>query len=628
MCGLVFAVGPDVSRFAPRFAAALRSISHRGPDAKRIHEWPGAVFGHRRLSIIDLSDAANQPLFDDSGNAIIFNGEIYNYLEVREDLMSLGIRFNTASDTEVLLRAYTHWGPECLARFNGMWTFCIWDAARKAAFVSRDRFGVKPLYYAKVDENLLFASEPKAILALQPSLRVPNERQIARFLGLGELHAGSESFYEGIKSFPQSSWALVPAAAPALVPHIYWRLDLSRSREDHGESEASFAQLFESAVKLRLRSDVPVGLSLSGGLDSSAIAVAMKEGGASAPPCFTATYGDRNRGEEHWAAVAAAKTGATLIPVEAGREQWVETLRRIAWHMDGPGYSPAVYPAWRIMREARARGIPVILEGQGADELLAGYPQHGAVELRRMLSAARIAELPSAFGALRRTFGAKSLSGWILRQGLPAAFRVYRRHRSGASVLRPDMRAHLDAALPETPHIGGWDGASALNITLAKDFFRDILPNLLHYGDAISMAHSIESRLPFMDYRLVEWAFAAPQSAKLNHGQTKAVLRAYLRQRELPSIADRPDKQGYPTPTAEWLRAEGAHIVRDTVLAADSRVLAFCERSKLKSLFEATSHSDSVRSHLAYKLLSLEIWLRTCIDGTSADDATPSEQAI
>ena len=607
MCGIVGVIGPNSVAFTPNFAKAIETLAHRGPDGEGSYADGLVLLGHRRLSIIDLSQLGAQPMIDPTGCVITYNGELYNYLELKRELLNAGHEFISSSDTEVIIKSYLQWGSECVKRFNGMWAFCLWDPRRKVALLSRDHFGIKPLYTATLGGCVLFASEPKALLALAPQLTAVDTEAVARFIGMGELYSSGRSFYENISIFPSASNAEVYAECPRSAPGTYWRL--SCDHRGIGELDQNeFDELFEDAVRIRLRSDVPVGLTLSGGIDSTCILAAMAKFTKAGATCLTAAYGPDAGGEQGWAALAAAKCDSRLIAVIAPGEQWLETLPRIAWHLDGPGYSPAVFPTWKIMEAARAHEVPVLLEGQGADEAFGGYPHYGAISLATALRAARIGESAVIARELAQSFGLKLVLGWMLRYTMPRLFSFYRESRGGLSILNDQLRSLLPSVetAPELDNLR--DGM--LTAKLASDFTRDVLPSLLQYGDAISMAHSIESRLPFLDVRLIESIFSAGDQAKIRSGITKPILRNYLRRMSLAVIADRKDKLGYPTPLNTWLMRDSSRAIKKLLLSDESRILRYCSPDAIRSAIGRLGHDSIAVSHLLYKLISLEVWLR------------------
>lgn len=616
MCGILGWLGQHGPGDAGRFGNALDLLAHRGPDDCGLFMAPGVLLGHRRLSILDLSAAGHQPMQEPASNAVIvFNGEIYNHVELRGELEGLGHRFTGHSDTEVLLHALIEWGEQALTRLNGMWAFAFWQPAKQRLLLARDRFGVKPLYYRSGPDGLAFASEPKALLALFSGHRAVSEPALLDFLGNNLLYARGESFYRGIQVLPPAHYAICEAGAGNMRLSRYWGYpadtDGTLGEED---AVAQFGALFTDAVRLRLRSDVPVGLTLSGGLDSTGVLAAAARYSSAPLTCFTSMYGENEPGELSWAKLASGAVNAPLIAVAAPQEDWLPTMRKIAWHMDGPGYSPAVYPLWHLMRRARAEGVPVLLEGQGADEALAGYPQYAVLEFLSYL-AGKAAQRPSLagiverIGSLRRTFSLSWTMAWMARELSPALLR-WHRHRVGfQSLAREGLR------LPDPPEFRADQNDEPVRRRLLADHSLNILPGLLHYGDAISMAHGVEARNPFMDYRLVEWMFRLPARVRFNRSETKWVLREYLRAHGQPAIGNRPDKKGYPTPAGKWLASEQGREIENLLLDRHSPLYQWCDPEKIRRLIGQNRQGVMAAEHHLYKLVSAQIWLNECIAG-------------
>lgn len=614
MCGILGWSGRHGPEDAARFSAALDLLAHRGPDDRGIHAAPGILLGHRRLSILDLSSAGHQPMVEPaSGAVIVFNGEIYNHIELRAELEGLGHRFLGHSDTEVLLHALVEWGERALPRLNGMWAFAFWEPRAQRLMLARDRFGVKPLYYRDAPDSLAFASEPKALLALFPEHRAVSERALLDFLGNNLLYARGESFYQGIHVLPPAHYAVHEAGAAGFRVSRYWDYpEKADEALDADDALAQFDALFTDAVRLRLRSDVPVGVTLSGGLDSTGVLAAGSLHSAAPLTCFTSIYGKGEMGELPWAQRASAAVRAPLIAVSAPPDGWLDTLRKVAWHMDGPGYSPAVYPLWHLMRQARAEGVPVLLEGQGADEALAGYPQYAVLELLGYLSG-RLRQRPNMTGiterlrVLHRTFSLPWALAWSARELSPMLLRWHRRRVGFQSLMRKGIQ------LPELPAQWMTKDPDPVRQRLLADHSLTILPGLLHYGDAVSMAHGVEARQPFMDYRLVEWMFRLPARLRFHQNETKWVLREYLRAHGQQSIGDRPDKQGYPTPVGKWLASEQGREVEHLLLDHHSLLNQWCDSGKIRRLIEQNRHGVMAAEHHLYKLLTTRIWLMECL---------------
>ena len=615
MCGILGWAGPEAPPFSSeKFEFALTLLQHRGPDDHGIWSSNGVVLGHRRLSIIDLTQAGHQPMKSVSGRTqIVFNGEIYNYIELRDELRGAGIDYRGCSDTSVLLEAVEAWGTSALSRLNGMWSFATWNESRRELFLCRDRFGVKPLYYRMGPEGIAFASEPKALLALFPENRRMCREAMINFLAYNQLFVGRESFYEGIYVLPPAHYARYSCATNSIEIKRFWDYPSDTNHSITGDQAiAEFRELFDNGVRIRLRSDVPVGITLSGGLDSSAILASAAAQAPVAPRCFTSTYADSGMGELDWAKTAAEAAGAPLTEAPAIQRDWLKVLNDVVWFMDSPGYSPAVYPLWCLMRTARAAGVPVLLEGQGADEALGGYPQYSILELLQYLQGS--VEPRSARGILSRlsgmrgTFSALWAIAWLARELSPTMLRWHRSRVGFQSLLRRGVMLPSSEKQPLPPN------TDPVRHRLMADHARDILPGLLHYGDAISMAHSVEARDPFLDYRLVEWIFRLPTAFKLHNGQTKWVLREFLRANSMKAIGNRRDKKGYPTPTGEWLASEQGRELEMRLVEKASPLHEWIEPRKLNKLFHLHRHGALAAEHHLYKLISAQMWIDRCID--------------
>lgn len=613
MCGILGWLGARPSDDVDRFEVALDTLAHRGPDDSGVwSDGGGVLLGHRRLAIIDLSPAGHQPMQDPaSGTVIVFNGEIYNHAELGEELKRLGHCLTGHSDTEVLLHALIEWGVDVLPRLNGMWAFALWLPGRRQLLLARDRFGVKPLYYRRGKAGLAFASEPKALLSLFPEHREIEENTLLDFLGNNLLYARSTSFYHGVDVVPPAHFALYDPNSGSLELTRYWDYPQETERQlTADEALEEFSSLFEDAVRLRLRSDVPVGITLSGGLDSTGVLSAAAGEAALAPTCFTSIYSDNVQGERAWAELASRAANATLVPVAAPQDDWLPTLRKISWHMDAPGYSPAVYPLWHLMKRARAEGVPVLLEGQGADEALAGYPQYAVVEMLAYLqgrSGRRDARgIGGRLSALQKTFSLRWAFAWALRELSPTMLRLHRRRVGFESLMRESV------ALPGLPENASPRRVDPVGERLLQDHSRDILPGLLHYGDAMSMAHGIETRNPFLDYRLVEWMFRLPPSLRFRNHETKWVLREYLRVHGQERIGNRPDKKGYPTPVGQWMATFG-HELEHLLCDTPTPLHEWCDPQRIRRLIEQNRTGGMSASHHLYKLLSTQLWIQECV---------------
>jgi len=606
MCGILGVLGNTARVSEAVFKDALDTLAHRGPDASATWFSEAAMLGHRRLAILDLSDAGVQPMRDEaSGLIIVFNGEIYNYLELRSALVSRGHAFKTETDTEVLLKGYAEWGPGVQERCNGMWAFVIWDPKTGRAFFSRDRFGVKPFYFVDRGDHVLFASEPKALHRLDASLTEPDPGTLVELVVNSRIHIGSRTAYRSIKALPAAHSARYDTSSGSLTQSRYWDYPKTEPGTEQTVEYEEFAEIFSDAVRIRLRSDVEVGLTLSGGLDSSAVLAASTALQPRPLKCFTSVYPGEKGGELNWAQAAADCAGATLTPVGSDLQTWWDILQDVVHHMDAPGFSPAVLPLWSIMAEARASNVPVLLEGQGADEFLAGYHWHSAVNALAHLRNGQLSDFAGALWHIKKIHGLKWGAAWMARTAFSDVYTKWirdRRFNLFQSHAVDDWRAGTFE-----------DGVTNRDVShdplrqrLIRDHAVDLLPSLLHYGDAISMAHGIESRLPFMDYRLVEWVFRNPVEL-IKDGRTKEPVRAYLRAENFDVIANRPDKVGYNTPMNTWYVRYCDHLIRDLIANKAEPIWEYMAREQVARLADQLGHRNSQQF---YKILTANFWLR------------------
>jgi asparagine synthase (glutamine-hydrolysing) len=588
----------------------LATMPYRGPDARGVRVFdPRTGLGHLRLAILDLRPESNQPFeIDDGDLTITYNGEIFNYVELRAELEALGETFRTQSDTEVLLRAYRRWGFESLTKFNGMWAFAIYDRRRDVLFCARDRFGVKPFNYAMHRGRFLFASEIKALLAVAPELAEPDYNSISRVLRASVGARCTSTCFVDVKRLPPAHAMTVTRQGVTI--ERYWNyateVDYSLSFDDAAEQ---LQQLLSDAVKLRMRSDVPVGLTLSGGVDSSALACMLRTFYEGPFDTFTAAYQGEPYDESPQAAKLAQSLGMRSNLIPARFDDFLPTLRQIVWHLETPIPSPAVFPLWNIDREARGK-VTVLLEGQGADELLAGYSSNFLDAVLDRLFAGRIGGAMSELRWACRTLGPVSallLAGRRLNP--PLVHKAFRSWRGDERVYIGPLR---DASEAPDRRLS-ISGIGRLNASLVEQL-DGALGDLLHYGDAISMAHSIEARVPFLDYRLVEFCIRLPGEYKFRAGRGKAVLREAVKKLVPAEILDNRKKLGFPTPIARWFREQPENTVYP-VLRSDA-----CRR---RGIFSPVEIESAIAQHVAgkqdfssniYRWLLTELWFQEFID--------------
>lgn len=522
-----------------------------------------AWLGHRRLSILDCSPAGHQPMAYRDRFWIAYNGEIYNYIELRGELERLGHRFRSNSDTEVLLAGYAEWGSAVLRRLVGMFAFVLVDAQERTAFVARDFFGIKPLFWTRWDGGLAFASEIKALIDLPGVSRRADPVRVFDYLQHARVDDGERTFFADIRQIPAGHAALIRLGVPGGEPRPepYWTLEPVR-RDDLSFDEAAreLRERFLDSVRLHLRSDVPVGAALSGGIDSSAVVMAMRElvGPSLELHTFSFITDDPVLGEERWVDLVGGAARAHVHKVYVSPEELADDVDTLIRQQDEPFVSTSIYAQYRVFRLAAEHGIKVMLDGQGADELFGGYPMFFGARFASMLRRGELlpaARLMAAVGKLPGR-GTLSLLGGATSNLLPPSIAGRLRGLAGRPLypdwIRPEwMRRHglEERALP--PRV-----SHVLADELRRAIVQTSLPSLLRYEDRNSMAHSIESRVPFLTPSLAGFALSLPDDFIIgDDATTKRILRAALRGLVPDTVLDRRDKVGFATPERAWLRS-------------------------------------------------------------------------
>jgi asparagine synthase (glutamine-hydrolysing) len=619
MCGLagIIDFGRQVD---PAHAVAMaRVLGHRGPDDEGSYSEPGVALAHRRLAIIDLSRDGRQPMSDETGRyKLVFNGEIYNYLELRAVLEKLGRTFQTRTDTEVVLTAFSEWGGECVQRFNGMWAFAVWDSKTRSLFCSRDRFGEKPFYYRSQGGRFVFASELKAFRALPGLSLSPNLTMVRDYLEQTFLDHTGETFFTGIHQLPAAHSLVVSQDGMRL--ERYWRLQ--PSDVPAGDPAESLRELFLDSVRLRLRSDVPIGTCLSGGLDSSAIACGVdhllrtetdhaRQIG-DRQNTFTAYFEQAGLDERPYASAVVDQIGAVGHWVSFSSEDLLENLHAIVESQDEPFRSTSMIAQWYVMRAAREAGMKVMLDGQGGDELFAGYDGYFGYFFANLLRRARLRELAGELAAHRNVRRASSAAtaGALVRPFVPARLsrRVRARLTGGASLAHPELRRTA-----KTPSPSGNTFSDPLRRQLQLVVLTR-LPELLHYEDRNSMAHSLEARVPFLDHRLAEFAFSLEAHHLIHRGVTKIVVRRGLGDLLPAIVRERVDKLGFGTPETEWLRDGLGELAADVFHSRSFAERGFIDARAAQRRLELHRREQVSAGSELWRALNLELWARALVD--------------
>lgn len=657
MCGIgaLFATREDAA-IPPGIVAFTDCIRHRGPDDEGLvcfttgraapyggPDTPAAVYAsaypaapataydgdlpdgtvallaHRRLSIIDLSVAGHQPMTTpDRRHWIVFNGEIYNYVELRAELERLGYQFFSRTDTEVILAAYREWGRDCLHRFNGMWALVIYDREKDRIFAARDRFGVKPIYYWRSPSGVLaFASEIKQFAALPGWRAVANPRRVYDYLVSAFLDHTEETLFAGVhqlrggEAVEQDRGALENGLA------VYRWYTVPRSEFDGSFDSAAirFRELFTDAVRLRLRADVPIGSCLSGGLDSSSIVctandLLAQEEGDCTQKTFSACSEIPRFDEREYVDEVVRSREVEAFYTYPGVEQLLNDLDLLIHHQDEPFGSTSIYAQWSVFELARKQGITVMLDGQGADEQLCGYPLFFRARLGGLLRSGDVRRFVMEIREIQRTSGVPvrrliidstfyALPAWLRRpaQRFLSQTAFYPRWLD-----RDMLGLPPDYTLPPLP-----EARSANDLSLAQ-LFHTSLPSLLHWEDRNSMAHSIESRVPFLDYRLVEFVLSLPEEYRLCMGTTKRVLRSGLDGVIPDRIRDRRDKMGFVTAEEDWVRAQYTDQFRALLESAVGSTHGLLKEEVIEE-FERVLSGQEEYSSLLWRMICLGRWM-------------------
>lgn len=583
------------------------ATAHRGPDFTGFYTQDGAGLAHNRLSIIDLSSDGNQPMARGI-YSIVFNGEVYNYLEIKKELEVLGVSFSSHSDTEVVLASYIQWGASCVNRFIGMWAFAIYNRQSGKLFCSRDRFGIKPFYYIHSGSKFYFASEVKALRQTGVFRNSLNEEQVKRFVQLGWIAYRSETMYAEVQQL-QAACCLTFENGN-VVENQYWEIPHEFTSISDREAIDAFSDLFTNSLKLHIRSDVRIGATLSGGIDSSSIVSALLQRRiAHEIETFTVFYDRKGEIDERpFVNELVQKYGNQLKAnyLKPNTEDVVSELDRFTHHQDFPIPGSSPISQYFIMKEIAKSGIKVILSGQGADDYLGGYMHayyrlYGSY-LKRLRFGKAMREARYQIKYQKGDLGhwqnvmKKSLAGLLFDENKLIALEF----RRGNAFVCENDRFGIDYAIKNSEKVNAQHEAMMLYSNL---------PSLLHYEDRNSMAFSIESRVPFLDHRLVEFGFRLRPEFKIRDGMTKWILRESVADALPLKIKNRTDKVAFVTPgESKWLRNELSFLTQ-----IDKASLPFIRFDKAQELLESFRNGDNRNAKLAWRIAYLNYWVKNFV---------------
>lgn len=616
MCGICGSVSPrdateDVKLMLPR-------LVHRGPDSEGIWSKQKVALGHRRLSIVDLSSAGHQPMVDASEKyAVVVNGEIYNYPDLRVELERAGAVFRSHSDSEIVLHIYKAYGSAGFEKLNGMFAFALYDVDQQRLLLVRDRIGIKPIYYWHDEQSgrLLFASEIKAILAAAGRQRWPIDPEALRQYLSFENLLGERSLFAGIHCLPPASRLVFDPTGMRV--ETYWSPHIAPRSMEFSEAVGTFKEVFGSAVGRHLMGDVPIASYLSAGFDSTLVASEVVRRVAKAPHAFTGTFAEGAWFDETSSAkVVADHIGAELSQVVIGADDFAGEIDNVIRALDEPRMGIGAFSQYMVAKSA-AKSYKVILTGHGGDEFFSGYPvfksaaladAQGPLEKVAALGALKTTEFPHLAYFLMRNFA---------QDGTPSELPLLFNSRKIARGINARSKDAILAARDLGPIADAIMNAKSAYERVFLTYLRIYLPGLLVVEDKISMAHSLESRTPFIDNEVVDFAFSVPPSVKLAGGQLKAIIKAHAKN-QLPAELFSLPKRGFPTPLSAWLRGRLADWLRQRLTGPNTRLNKIFAPGFVANEVERYIGSwrrgfrplDEIQTHRMWMLLSLESWLR------------------
>ena len=610
----------------------LDRMTHRGPNDNGYELIPcgdaTVVFGHTRLSIIDLSSGGHQPMLCDDGRyAMVFNGEIYNYVELKAELEGYGVQFKSQSDSEVLLQSFVYWGKDCLTRLEGMFAFVVYDKQEQTLFCARDPFGIKPFYYRLEKDSFAYASELPSLLALCDGAPKPNLQRAYDYLVYGEYDSNDETFIDGVKRLKPAQYITMKVGDTASAQiHTWWRAeDIKPGNLSYEDAVGKVRETFLDGVRLQLRSDVPLGVALSGGIDSSATVCAMRKVAPDADiHTFSYVAEDNHLSEENWIDRVNAFVGAKPNKVVAKGHELAEDLDKMIAAQGEPFSSTSIYAQYRVFGLAKSAGITVTLDGQGADELLAGYEGYPGQRMKSLIERGHFVGAASFLNQWRKwpNRSAKQGIAYLGQAMLPDSIYNYLRRKSGrgaspkwldVNMMRSEGVQTIENRIKPDNHSRGSRVTGYLKYTLS----RRNLPALLRHADRNAMAFSIESRVPFLTLRLAELLLSLPEEYLISpKGETKSIFRAAMRGVVPDDVLDRKDKIGFATPERDWLM-QMKDTVRQWLMEAES--VPFLNNDAILEAFDAIMATEKAFSWQVWRWVNYCRWYRMFIENGCVD---------
>ncbi len=605
ICGLYNFSGEIVSKDS--LCRMTKLMAHRGPDGEGIELFHNIGLGHRRLSIIDLHSRGNQPMVDSNcGNWIVYNGEVYNYIELRDELKDLGYVFVTETDSEVILNAYNAWGKKAFSRLNGMFAFCIFSPSSKKLICVRDRYGIKPLYYYVDDKSFIFSSEIKPILTYTNKKFKINREVAFNYLIFGRADYNNETFFADINRLSPGHYIEIYPNGPSGEVK-WWSPRINRVSYDH----QLLKKIFEDSVKLRMRSDVPVGSCLSGGIDSTAIVNLASRMIQKEFQTFSAVY-DKNwkYDEEKYIRIVGEKHNIVTNFTRPNKEKLLMNLDDLIYYQEEPFTSTAIYSQWEVMCLANKNSTKVLLDGQGADEIMCGYHYFFSYYLFELLTRGKFLKMfITTYEVMRNTKNVSVLMFFfylLLPNKLKSALYLKKNNFFSRNFFRNEIK--------ENKVIEQFVAANSIE-ELSRNHIKYKLQHLLRYEDKNSMAFSIESRTPFLDYRLVEYCLNAPSEFHIKRGFTKYSFRKAMVDVVEKEILMRKDKIGFKSMQEKWIRSKDFKKIFHKIVTSEKFVdRGLYDNTKIVKLTEKFINNKNVDLKVVWRIFNFEIWCRLFID--------------
>lgn len=573
-------------------------LKHRGPDAQQYKLFPKLSLGHTRLSIIDLSSAGNQPMTK-FGYTIVFNGEIYNYIELKQELVKKGYKFSTKTDTEVILAAYDCWKEQCLNKFNGMWAFAIYDPKKEQLFISRDRYGIKPLYYYSDKNKLIFSSEIKPILKMGIS-KIPNDKVIAKYLYYGITDDTDETFFENIYQLTPGHYINYNFKTKKLKKNKYYKFKTENKKIIEDTAINNLRKLLNDSIKLTYRSDVEVGCCLSGGLDSSTIVgISDKLFHNNKLKTFSAIFPGSKINEEEYIDLVTTQKKVKNFKISPKSIELISDLYDLIYFQEEPFGSTSIYAQYQVMKLVNKNKVKVLIDGQGADEIFMGNYSYYAPYIFQLLKNKKYLTV----------FGNPLFWRHLFNQTTSNPKRIINKLNS----FFLNKSKHTNLFLIKCPQL---NFPKTLN-EIQKSSMQTSLKSLLKWEDKNAMRFSVESRVPFLDYRLVEFAFNLPEDYKIRDFKTKYLFRKAIADYIPKEILLRKDKIGFATPEKEWFKTELFTDFLNKIINSKS----FSNRKywNANEIRKLANHRNSEFYIYIWRIINLELWLRQFVDENNND---------